>query len=259
MEKEYKILVLVGSRKGNTSNTLQFCRMSMEALRAQCSDTVIQTEILTANQWHVEACQSCNICFQEGRCVQEQRDGLGKIKEKLLRADCIIFASPVYAGTVSGDMKILIDRLSGWLHTMPLIGKTAVVLSTADSNHGDGAVLYMRQIIETMGAVVLCQKNVFIHYGPVRLGDLNGMKPVLQEIAEKMKFGMENPVKPTAAQEDYFKMQSRLYERFRQFGKKYPAFRIAEEQIWEQQGYFETASMAELIERKRKNYGKVLV
>ena len=156
-------------------------------------------------------------------------------------------------------MKILIDRLSGWLHTMPLIGKTAVVLSTADSNHGDGAVSYMRQIIETMGAVVLCQKNVFIHYGPVLLGDLNGMNPVLQEIAEKMKFGMENPVKPTAAQEDYFKMQSRLYEQFRQFGKKYPAFRIAEEQIWEQQGYFKTASMAELIERKRKNYGKVLV
>ncbi len=259
MKKEYEILVLVGSRKGETSNTLQFCMMSLEALQMQCPNTVIQTEILTADKWHIAPCKSCGTCFQKGYCAQETQDGLLQIKEKMLRADLIILASPVYAGTVSGDMKILIDRLSCWLHTMPLIGKNAVVLSTADSNHGEGAVLYLCHIMETMGAVVLCKKNAFTHYGPVLLGDLGSMKPVLEEISTMIKLGMEKPVKPTAVQENYFKMQSGIYKRFHQFGKKYPAFRIAEEQIWEQQGYFEASSMAELIERKRKNYGKMLV
>lgn len=233
--------------------------MSIAAFQEKCAARNIQAEILTAQQWNIAACKSCGICFQKGYCQQEQYDGLGKLKEKLLCADCIVLASPVYAGTVSGDMKILIDRLAAWLHTMPLIGKTAVVLSTSDSNHGQGAVSYMRQIIETMGAVLLCQKNVFIHYGDVLLGDSDGMRHVLEEIAEKMKFGMEKAVKPTAAQEDYFQMQLRQYERFRQFGKKYPAYCIAEEQIWEQQGYFEADSMMELIERKRKDNGKMLV
>lgn len=259
MKKKYKILVLVGSRRGRASNTLQFCMMSLEALQSLCPDIIIQTEILTADQWCIAACKSCGMCFQRGWCIQEKQDDIGKLKEKMLCADLIIMASPVYAGTVSGDTKILIDRLSSWLHTMPLIGKNAVVLSTADSNHGEGAVSYMRQILEYMGAVVLCQKNAFIHYGEVLLGNPNSMKPTLEEIAKTVKLSMEKPVMPTAVQEDYFKMQSRRYERYRQFGKKYPAFRIAEEQIWEQQGYFEAASMAELVERKEKNHGEMLV
>lgn len=252
MKKEYKILALIGSRKGKDSNTLQFCRKSVETLKAQCPDAVIRAEFLTADLWNVHACLSCGTCFRTGYCAQEKQDGLGEIKEKLLDADCIILASPVYAGMVSGDMKILVDRLSGWLHTMPLIGKSAVLLSTADSNHGDGAVSYMRRIIETMGAVALCEKNVFIHYGPVLLGDLTAMEPVLEEIAGQMKTSLEKPVKPTAAQESYFQMQSVRYQRFHRFGKKYPAFRIAEERIWEEQGYFEVSSMEEMIERKRR-------
>lgn len=259
MKKEYKILTLVGSGKGRSSNTLKFCMMSLEAIQLQCPDIIIQTEILTADQWHIAACKSCGICFQKGQCIQEQQDDMGMIKEKMLCADLIIMASPVYAGTVSGDTKILIDRLSCWLHTMPLIGKNAIVLSTADSNHGEGAVSYMRRICEYMGAVVLCQKNAFIHYGTVLLGEPDSIKPVLEEISKTVKLNMEKPMMPTAEQEDYFRMQSRLYGRYRQFGKNYPAFRITEERIWEQQGYFEAASMAELIERKGKNHGKMLV
>lgn len=259
MKKTYKILALIGSRRGRTSNTLHFCMMSLNALQMHCPDITFQIEILTADQWHIAACKSCGICFQKGFCVQEQQDDIGRIKEKMRSAELIIMASPVYAGTVSGDTKILIDRLSGWLHTMPLIGKNAVVLSTADSNHGDGAISYMRQILEYMGAVVLCQENAFIHYGTVLLNEPDSMKPVLDEISKTVLLSMEKPAMPTEAQEDYFRMQSRRYEHYRQFGKKYPVFRIAEEQIWEQQGYFEAESMAELIKRKEKNHGKTLV
>lgn len=259
MNKTYKIFSLIGSRKGRASNTLKFCRMCLDALQQNCPDISIQTEILTADQWHIAGCRSCGICFQKGLCVQEQQDDIGKIKEKMLTADLIILASPVYAGTVSGDTKILIDRLSIWLHTMPLIGKNAVVLSTADSNHGDGAISYMRQILEYMGAVVLSQKNAFIHYGPALLGEPGSMKPVLDEITNTVLLSMEKTAMPTDAQEEYFKIQSRRYERYRQFGKKYPAYRIAEEQIWEQQGYFEVKSMAELIEREGIKHDKILV
>lgn len=259
MKKTYKILALIGSGRGPASNTLQFCMMCLNALQMHCPDISFQTEILTADQWHIASCKSCGICFQKGFCVQEQQDDIGKIKEKILTADLIIMASPVYAGTVSGDTKILIDRLSSWLHTMPLIGKNAIVLSTADSNHGDGAISYMGQILEYMGAVVLCQKNAFIHYGKLLLNEPDSMKPALDEISESVLLSMEKPAMPTAAQEDYFKMQSRRYERYRQFGKKYPAFRIAEEQIWEQQGYFETDSMAELIIKKGENHDEMLV
>lgn len=252
MSKEnFKILALVGSRKGKLSNTARFCMMAVETFKAKYINHKIELELLTADLWNVGPCLSCNHCFQEGFCPQEQTDGAGRIKEKILHADCLILASPVYAGTVSGDMKILIDRLSCWLHTMPLIGKSAVLLSTADSNHGSGAITYMKEIVEKMGAVVLCGENVFVHFGPVLLGNEKDMASVLQKIADALKQGLDGKLIPTAGQEQYFKMQSHIYEKYRAFGKAYPCLRIAEESIWEQQGYFEVNSIKEMIEKNR--------
>lgn len=255
--KKYRILMLVGSRRGQKSNTFQLCRIISGFLKENLEERTwngkLEVEIITADLWNLGACLSCSRCFREGRCPQDSLDRGKQLKEKILLADCIAFASPVYAGTVSGDMKILIDRLSYWLHTMPLIGKSALVLSTADSNHGDGAISYMGEIIQKMGAIIICSRNVYMHTGEMHLENPQSMKPLLTEITEQVERDIKGEFLPTREQEQYFQMQLLRYKKYREFGKKYPELRIAEEKTWDGQGYFKAASMAEIVKEKRKH------
>lgn len=252
MPKETRILALVGSQRGEKSNTRLLCQMAASAIEDGWNHTggAIHTEIITADAWNLGPCMSCGSCFRQGSCPQDEKDDMKALKQKIMEADCLILASPVYAAAVSGDMKRLIDRLSGWLHTMPLIGKTAAALSTADSNSGETAVSYLAWAMETMGAVVPVSLNVFVHYGPPLLGDKLQLDPVLKEKAELLIRGMKGELLPSQSQEAYFSMMSKGYRKKQEFGQMYPELRFAEERIWEEQGYFACASMREVMRKK---------
>lgn len=53
-------------------------------------------------------CVGCLSCQRTGKCVL--RDGMGAILEKMLRADVLVFATPIYFYEMSGQMKTLLDR-----------------------------------------------------------------------------------------------------------------------------------------------------
>lgn len=58
----------------------------------------------------INYCTGCCSCVSgKGRCVQ--RDDMPEIHEKLLAADVLVLASPVYFRTFNGQMKTFIDRL----------------------------------------------------------------------------------------------------------------------------------------------------
>ncbi len=58
----------------------------------------------------INYCTGCCSCVGgKGRCVQ--RDDMPEIHEKLLAADVLVLASPVYFRTFNGQMKTFIDRL----------------------------------------------------------------------------------------------------------------------------------------------------
>lgn len=56
----------------------------------------------------ISPCIDCRFCWKEPRCVIN--DGMQEIYRKFDEADNIIFASPVYFHSVTGPLKILIDR-----------------------------------------------------------------------------------------------------------------------------------------------------
>ncbi len=45
-------------------------------------------------------------------CVQGPWDGFGKIADKLVQADAVVFATPVYWFSVSARMKALLERMT---------------------------------------------------------------------------------------------------------------------------------------------------
>jgi len=154
-----KVLVIAGSPRPEKSVSLEAARRAVERLDKNI-DAEIETDIITVNDANIESCCGCMSCFSSGRCPLEKKDSMAQIKFKMLNADLIIFATPIYAGNVSIFMNVLFQRLSGWLHLMPLIGKRAVLLT---SSCGNGIYMvnnYMKNIAWGFGMRVISVLNV---------------------------------------------------------------------------------------------------
>jgi len=55
-------------------------------------------------------CVGCLSCLKTGRCFQQ--DDANTVLPKMMEADVVYFASPVYYYSVSGQMKVFIDRMN---------------------------------------------------------------------------------------------------------------------------------------------------
>ncbi len=81
---------------------------------------------------NVKGCLACEACSRNGGvCVQ--KDDMEKINEAFLWADVVVFASPMFWGTVSGQLKTVIDRLYAVQNRLGWDGfkKKCVLLMTA--------------------------------------------------------------------------------------------------------------------------------
>jgi multimeric flavodoxin WrbA len=97
------ILGILGSprSKGNSDILLELVFKG-----ATDAGAAVQKAVL--NDLKFKACQGCNDCHEEGRCVQ--RDDLDPVYEMLEEADAVIIASPIYFSGLSSQTKMLIDR-----------------------------------------------------------------------------------------------------------------------------------------------------
>jgi multimeric flavodoxin WrbA len=99
-----KILAFSGSpRRGGNSETL--LDWVIEAIKRE-NDVEIEKIVLT--EADINPCLGCNLCEKLNRCVQ--RDGMDVVDEKIVAADLIILAAPIYCMGINAQSKILIDR-----------------------------------------------------------------------------------------------------------------------------------------------------
>jgi len=98
-----KVLGILGSprRGGNTDILLE------EALRG-ADEGGAEVDRIYVTEYSITPCKECHGCDQTGQCVI--LDDMGKIYPKLLEADLIILASPIFFYGVTAWAKALIDR-----------------------------------------------------------------------------------------------------------------------------------------------------
>lgn len=98
-----KVLGIFGSprRGGNTDTLLE------EALRG-AEEEGAEVERLHLTDFTITPCKECHGCDQTGECVI--LDDMQKIYPKLLDADIIILASPIFFYGISAWAKALVDR-----------------------------------------------------------------------------------------------------------------------------------------------------
>jgi len=104
MQMSKNVLVLSASpRKGGNSDLLcdQFILGAKEAGH--------QVEKLFLRDKRINHCVACDSCQGNGgRCVQ--KDDMKDILDKMIRAEVIVMATPVYFYNMNGQLKTLIDR-----------------------------------------------------------------------------------------------------------------------------------------------------
>jgi len=98
-----KILGIICSprREGNTEILVKEALSEAESNHAEVG-------ILRIADMHILPCDGCESCHETGQC--RIKDDMQKIYDKLLSADGIILATPVYFWSVTGQAKIFMDR-----------------------------------------------------------------------------------------------------------------------------------------------------
>lgn len=98
-----KVLILSASpRKGGNSDVL--CDTFLRGATAAGHSV----EKIFLRDKNIHYCTGCGVCNRTHRCVQ--KDDMAEILDKMVAADVIVLATPVYFYTMDGQMKTLIDR-----------------------------------------------------------------------------------------------------------------------------------------------------
>ena len=98
-----KVLVLSSSpRKGGNSDTL--CDQFIKGAQESGNDV----EKIYLRNKRINYCTGCETCNLQKPCPQ--KDDAAEVIDKMVKADVIVLATPVYFYTMSAQMKTLIDR-----------------------------------------------------------------------------------------------------------------------------------------------------
>ena len=69
-----------------------------------------EVEFITLRGKEIKFCMGCLACQKIGKCVI--KDDVNDIMDKVLEADVVCWATPIYYYEMSGQMKTLIDRMN---------------------------------------------------------------------------------------------------------------------------------------------------
>jgi multimeric flavodoxin WrbA len=113
-----RVLGIVGSPRKNGNTEILMREVLSAAQNAGC-----ETEMFLMSEKQVAPCDACGACFKVGSCVV--KDDMQELYAMMERAQAIIFGSPVYFGSVSAQMKAVMDRMFALLQRRSLKDKIA--------------------------------------------------------------------------------------------------------------------------------------
>ena len=107
MKYAMKIVVLEGSPNRNGST-----HILADCFRQGAEEAGHTVELIDVAHADIHPCTGCIHCGYEGPCVQ--KDDVEGIRRKILDADMLVFATPLYYYGMSAQLKTMVDRFC-WL------------------------------------------------------------------------------------------------------------------------------------------------
>jgi len=154
-----KAIIISGSRNPR-GQTAQAC----QALADGLADGGAEVETIFLPTMNIERCRQCDDrgwgeCRSTGRCVIE--DDFADLVERIVQADCAIFATPVYFSDLAESIRAFLDRLRRITrHDEPkarLAGKAAVGICVAGGGGGGvpACTVSLEKVLATCGLDVV--------------------------------------------------------------------------------------------------------
>ena len=141
-----KILILSGSPRGAKSQT----RVLADALGAGAKGQGADVEIIDLAKVRIGFCQACEGCHKGPDCVLH--DEGNAVLKRMVEADGVVLASPVYLDHVTAQMKALLDRTSHFVHCLRMTGKYVAAVTTSGGGGGAATVAFLQRYAVTVGA-----------------------------------------------------------------------------------------------------------
>ena len=178
---EKYIVILKGSprQQGNSAALA-------DQAAAGAQEAGAQVESFYLHGMDIRPCDGCDFCKETGVCVV--KDDMQALYPKLLAADALILASPIYWFTYSAQLKTCIDRWYGlWndKHDAFKSKPVGIILSYGDTDLYNSGAINAIHAFETMFRFLKADIVGWVHGTMYDLGEAQ-KKPELMEQAYQL-------------------------------------------------------------------------
>lgn len=170
---EKKVLILSGSpRKSGNSDLLcdEFMRGAQEAGH--------KVEKIRVASKKVAPCSGCYYCRDhQGACVH--KDDMAEILQKMIDADVLVLASPVYFYSIDAQLKAVIDRtVARWLEVKNKEFYYIATMADEAASSADRTIECFRGYADCVEGAV--EKGIIVGNGVYERGAIKGHKAMQQ-------------------------------------------------------------------------------
>ena len=139
------VVMVNGSPRHGT--TLRYLRQ----VEAILQEEGVSTELIPLAGTDIRDCTGCETCIRNtGWCIQT--DDARHILSRMLDADGLVLATPVYMGSVTGKLKSLLDKTASWLHRPPAVGIPVFALVSTAGSGATQTISYLEATAASWGA-----------------------------------------------------------------------------------------------------------
>ncbi len=170
------LIISTSPRKNSNSDALA------EAFAEGARSAGHRVEIISLRDKTINFCKGCLTCQKTHRCIQH--DDADTIAQKMLFADVLCFATPVYYYAVCGQMKTMLDRANPLFSANYAFRKVYLLATAADETPSA-----MDGVLKDMEGWVACFPECRIAgmvrgTGVINAGDIKSKIMLLRESYE---------------------------------------------------------------------------
>lgn len=146
------LIINTSPRKGGNTQLLA------ESFERGAKEAGNEVEIVTLRDKTLAFCRGCFACQKLGKCVI--KDDANEITDKICNADVVVWATPIYYYSMSGQMKTMIDRANS-LYSRDFKFREVYLLSVAaddDPKTDEGAAKGVQGWVDCFDGVTFSDK-----------------------------------------------------------------------------------------------------
>ena len=189
MSAQPTIVAVNGSPHAGIGNTA----LMIEMLRPTLAQEGFELEVIHLAGRDIQYCTGCAYCMEKGGCwIDDDHRG---IVNKLLAADGIILACPVYFFHVPGQMKTFIDRSLAFGHKPRPTWKPGLAVSVSAGLGETSTAGYLALLLRTFGAfsvgsltAIAVQMGQFLGKEAVEARAVDLARDLARAIKEKRRY-----------------------------------------------------------------------